>query len=113
MIDYLCLARLETTGLENRVLMAIMAHVPKLGGGDAYCTMQDIADSLGVAQPSVSRTMQALKARHIISPIRQGRWHVNAWLMYNGSFDDWGAEAENDPEPIWTRGADPKTGEVR
>lgn len=113
MIDYTFLARLELTGLESRTLMAIMAHVPARGGADAFCTMQEIADVLGVAQPSVARAIKGLRERQIVWSPRQGRWHVNTWLMYNGDFDSWNAEAEKDPEPIWVRGADTTTGEIK
>lgn len=113
MIDYTFLAKLEMTGLETRILMGLMAHVPEKGGCLAFCTMQELADFLGVAQTSVSRAMQGLKNRNIAWSPRQGRWHVNAWLMYNGDFDSWNAEAESDPEPVWVRGANTETGEVR
>lgn len=113
MIDYLLLAKLEMSGLESRILFAIMAHVPEKGGTDAYCTMQEIADLLGVKQTSVSRAMKALKDRHIIRLVRQGRWHVNAWLTHNGDFDSWATDADKDPEPIWVRGVDPQTGELK
>jgi hypothetical protein len=113
MIDYTLLARLEVTGLEGRILAAVMAHVPEKGGREAYCTMQEIADFLGVKQTSVSRAMKGLKERHILWLVKQGKWRVNAWLTYNGDFDSWGAEAEQDPEPVWARGADPVTGEVK
>lgn len=104
--------RLEISGLEYRVLLAIMAAVPEKGGADAFCTQKEIADRLGVAQQSVARAMNTLQERRIIMRIRNGRWHVNTWLMYNGDFDSWNAEAEEDPEPIWVRGVNPETGEV-
>lgn len=113
MIDYTLLARLEMTGLESRILAAVMAHVPEKGGREAYCTMQEIADYLGVKQTSVSRAMKGLKDRRILWLVKQGKWRVNAWLTYNGDFDSWSAEAENDPEPVWVRGANPETGEVK
>lgn len=113
MIDYTHLARLEMSGLEHRILAAVMAHVPERGGREAYCTIQEIADYLQVRETSVSRAMKGLKDRHIVWLVRQGRWAVNAWLTYNGDFDSWAAEAENDPEPIWVRGVDAQTGEVK
>lgn len=113
MIDFLNMERLELSTLEQRVVYSIMAQVPPLGGRLAYCTMQDIAERLETRQPSIARAMKGLKDRRIVWSERQGRWLVNAWLMFNGSFDDWGAAMEQDPEPIWSRNVDPETGEVR
>jgi DNA-binding IclR family transcriptional regulator len=97
------------------VLSTVMAHVPEKGGRDAYCTLQEIADLHGMPLSSVSRAMKALRGRNVILKPdgRIGRWRVNAWLMYNGDFDSWNTEAEADPEPTWSRGADPDTGEIR
>lgn len=113
LIDVGLMARLEASGLELRVLTAVMSHVPEKGGAEAHCTMQDIADQIGVLQPSVARAMRSLSRRRIIWMVRQGRWRVNTWLMYNGDFDSWNAEADHDPEPLWVRGVDPDTGEVK
>lgn len=113
MIDLGLMSKMELSGLESRVLMAVMASVPEKGGADAFCTMQEIADRLEVAPSSAARVFKALQDRQILRKLRQGRWHVNSWLMYNGDFDSWNTEAEADPEPVWTRGADVKTGEVR
>lgn len=113
MIDLGLMSRIELSGLESRVLMAIMAAVPEKGGADAFCTMQEIADRLDVKPSSAARVFKTLQDRLVISKVRQGRWHVNTWLMYNGDFDSWNAEAEKEPEPIWVRGADSETGEVR
>ena len=115
MVDTGLMVRLEMSGLEYRIFHAVASHIPEKGGTDAFCTMQEIADQLGVAQQSVSRAMKALRERRIIlkRSNRIGRWHVNSWLLYNGDFDSWNAEAEDDPEPIWVRGVDAQTGEVR
>lgn len=113
MIDLGLMSRIELSGLESRVLMAVMASVPEKGGADAYCTMQEIAEQLEVKASSAGRVFKALQDRHIIWKIRQGRWHVNTWLMFNGDFDSWNAEAEKDPEPVWLRGANAETGEIK
>lgn len=111
--DVTLLAKLELTGLEMRLLIAVMSHVPEKGGADAFCTQAELAAQLGVLQPSVTRAMKELQARQIVVSAGRGRWHVNTWLMYNGDFDSWNAEAEQDAEPIWVRGADVTTGEIR
>ena len=113
LIDLGLMSRLEISGNEFRILAAVMAHVPEKGGADAFCTMQDIADELNLAASSVNRTMQSLQRRRILTKIRQGKWHVNTWLMYNGDFDSWNAEADDEPEPIWMRGVDATTGEIK
>lgn len=113
LVDLTLMAKLELSGLEYRVLMAVMACVPEKGGADAFCTMQEIADTLNVSPSSAARVFKGLQSRHVLTLRRQGRWHVNSWLMYNGDFDSWGAEAEQDPEPIWVRGVDTETGEMK
>lgn len=113
MIDLGLMTRMELSGLEHRVLMAVMASVPEKGGADAFCTMQDVADLLGIKASSAGRVFKALQERRIIWKIRQGKWHVNAWLMFNGDFDSWNAEADHDPEPIWQRGVNAETGEIK
>lgn len=113
MVDIGLMAKLEASGLEWRVLWAMMSHVPEKGGAEAHCTMQEIADQIGVQQPSVARVIKSLKDRRIVWMVKQGKWRVNTWLMYNGDFDSWNVEAEHDPEPIWSRGVDAATGEVR
>lgn len=112
LIDLGLMNQLELSGLEYRVLYAVMSFVPPRGGADAFCTQKELATRLGVAQQSVARAMSTLQDRRIVRRVRNGRWHVNTWLMYNGDFDSWDAEAEDDPEPIWTRGVNPETGEV-
>jgi hypothetical protein len=114
MVDMGNMTRLELSGTEHRVFDAIVSHIPEKGGSDAFCTLQEVADELGIAIQSVHRAVKAMRERYIIirRTSRIGRYHVNAWLVYNGDFDSWNVEAENDPEPIWVR-ADPRTGEVR
>jgi len=114
LVDMGVMTRLELSGLEARVLFAMLAAVPEKGGATAYITQQEIANRLGVHQPSVARTMKALHERNIVWPLPQrGRWQINSWLAYNGDFDSWNAEAEQDPEPVWVRGVDVNTGEVK
>lgn len=115
MIDLDCIKRLELSGLEYAVLFAVMSNVPEKGGRVAFVTMQEIADAAHSTTPSVSRTLKSLAERNIIwrPDGRTGRLTVSAWLMYNGDFDSWNMESELDPEPVWTRGANPATGEVK
>jgi hypothetical protein len=115
LVDIGLMTKLELSGQEYRVLNAVIMHIPEKGGSDAFCTMQEIADMLGIAHQSVSRIMKMLRERNIVMrrTSKIGRWHVNAWLVYNGDFDSWNAEAEHDPEPIWVRGVDAETGEVK
>lgn len=112
LVDIGLMTRLELSSLEHRVLMAVMAAVPEKGGADAFCTMREIAGAVGSPQPSVWRTMDVLQDRRILRKVRNGRWHVNAWLMFNGDFDSWNAEADLDPEPIWVRNVNSETGEI-
>lgn len=113
MVDTGVMSRLELSGGESRVLYALMAHVPEKGGAEAHCTLQEIADELEVSGPYVAKIMKALRARRIVTTLRTGKHHVNTWLAYNGDFDSWNAEAENEAEPVWQRNVDPETGEVR
>jgi hypothetical protein len=115
LIDLGLMSRLDLNGSEWRVLSTVMACVPEKGGSEAFCTLQEIADRHEIPLSSVSRAMKSLRDRRIImkNDRRIGRWHVNAWLMYNGDFDSWNVEAEQDPEPIWSRGVDAMTGEIK
>jgi DNA-binding transcriptional ArsR family regulator len=115
MIDLTAMNRLELSGGEYRVLLAIMSHVPEKGGADAKCTLQEIASEIGMALSSVSRSAKMLRERNVLlkRDRRQGRWRVSSWLMYNGDFDSWNAEVEKDPEPVWVRDVDLTTGEIQ
>lgn len=113
LVDIGLMTRLELTGVESRVLFAIMGAVPEKGGADAFTTQQEIAETLGIPQSNVGRAIKTLKDRRLVWRLRNGRWHVNTWLAYNGDFDSWNQEAEHDPEPIWVRGVNPETGEIR
>lgn len=114
MADLGNLTKLELSGLEYRVLFAVMRAVPEKGGRTAFVTMEEIAEQIGSTTPSVSRAIKSLRERNIVwrPDSRIGRLNVSAWLMYNGDFDSWNMEAEKDPEPLWTRGVNTKTGEV-
>lgn len=115
LVDMGLMSRLELSGNEWRILTCIMSCIPEKGGADAFVTMQEIAALTGISVPSISRTMKVMRERNIVMKTTRhtGRWHVNAWLAYNGDFESWNSQAEVDPEPIWRRdGADPKTGEV-
>lgn len=113
MIDVGVMERLELSGGESRVFYCVLAHIPEKGGADAFVLAEEIAQRLGVSTSYVSKILRDLRDRRIVTKIRNGKYHVNTWLAYNGDFDSWNAEAENEPEPIWVRGADVKTGEIR
>jgi hypothetical protein len=113
MVDVGVLTRLQLTGLESRVLWMIVKHVPEKGGNEARCTLAEIADETGIAGPNVSRIMKTLRDRRLLHTERQGVHHVSPWLAWSGDFDSWNAEAEKWPEPIWERGLDTETGEVK
>lgn len=115
MLDLDNITKLELSGLEYRVLFAVMKAVPEKGGCRAYVTIEEIATTIDSTVPSVSRAMKTLRERRIITreDNRVGRLVVSPWVLYNGDFDSWAAEAEQSPEPIWTRGANAETGEVK
>jgi hypothetical protein len=112
LLDIDVIVRLGLNGGETRILFAVMAHVPEKGGCDSFVTGKKIAEELGVSQQYVAGILRTLRERHIAWSTGYGQMHVNAWIMYNGDFDSWNAEAEEDPEPIWG-GVDPTTGEIR
>lgn len=113
LVDMDVMVKLELTGLDYRVLFGLMSFIPEKGGCDAYCTQRELADKLGIHQPTVSKILKQFQERYIATRVRSGRWHVNAWIVYNGDFDSWNMEAEIDPEPIWVRDVNTTTGEVR
>lgn len=110
-IDFTLMAKLRLNGTQQRVLFTVMAYVPPKNGRIAYCTQADIAERTGIHRVEVAKTLAQLRDRHIVWNVRQGCWAVSAWLMYNGDYDSWSMECEEDQEPIWTR-IDPKTGEI-
>lgn len=112
LIDLEMVGKLQLTGLEYRTLIGLMSFVPEKGGVEAFCTQQELADKLGIHQPTVARVLKAFQERNIAFRVRQGKWRVSPWLMYNGDFDSWNAEAVDAPEPVWVRGVDLATGVV-
>lgn len=113
MVDVMSMSRLQLSMVEARVFWQIMAHVPPRTGSVSYCTVTQLADELGMHVSDVSKTMKALRERYIIRTVRQGQHHVNTWLVFSGSFDEWNATDDTETEPIWHRhGVDPATGEV-
>lgn len=115
LLDLNNMARLELSGLEYRILIAIAAAVPEKGGTGAFITGTEIAEKVSSTQPAVSRALKSLRERRVIFKPdgRIGRYQVNAWLMFNGDFDSWAAETENTPEPIWAKNVNLTTGEVQ
>lgn len=113
LIDFELMAKLEMTGGETRLFWTVCSHIPNRGGSEAFTTAAELASEMGVSQQYVSQVLKTLSERHIIWKLRTGKYRVSAWLTYNGDFDAFNAEAENDPEPIWVRGVDAKTGEIK
>ena len=115
LIDLDAMNRLELSALEYKVLFAVMSAVPKTGGSVAFITVEEVARIVGSSRPSVNRTLSLLKERRIIMRDRgsSGRLRVSPWLMFNGDFSSWNVETESEEEPVWVRGVDPVTGEVK
>lgn len=113
LLDVGVLNRLDLSALEYKVLFALMQFVPEKGGTEARVSIAEIAETVGVLAPSVSRIMRDLRDRRIVRTPRNGVHEVNPWITYSGDFDSWNAETENWPEPIWLRGVDSGTGEVK
>lgn len=113
LLDVDVISRLEMTGSEMRVLFALMRHVAEKGGTESRCTIAEVADEIGMKAPNVSRIMKDLRDRHVVRTIRLGYHEITPWLAYSGDFDSWNAETNLWPEPIWVRGVNPETGEVK
>lgn len=112
LIDFTFMAKLELTQYQMKVLFAVMMHVPPKGGRIAYCTQSDIARVTGIHRVDVAKTLRVLRERHIVVNKTAGQWIVSAWLMYNGDYDSWAMECDEDQEPVWMRNVNPDTGEV-
>ena len=107
------MAKLELTGAEWRVLHCLMAFIQEKGGVEARVSVRELSERVGIAEPNVSRMFKLLRERRIILTHRIGVHEVNPWLAYNGDFDSWSTETEKWDEPIWSRGVDVKTGEMK
>jgi len=101
LVDFGNMARLRLNGSEMRILYAICSFIPEKAGRDAFCTQKEIADLIGVHHNNVASSIRRMAARHVVWRVRNGRYQVSAWLAYNGDFDSWNMEVENDEEPIW------------
>lgn len=112
-VDLGLMQKLELVGGESRVFFTVCAHIPDHGGCDAFITPAEIAEEMGVSQPYIFQILKVLKDRRIIWKVRNGRYHVSAWLVYNGDYDSWNSEADIDPEPVWARGVNVTTGEMK
>lgn len=113
MVNVDAMIRLQMTGTETRVFWCLVGHVPSKSGTVAYVQINQIAEETGIHRVEVSKTMKALRDRRIITTVRQGQHHINANIIFNGSFDDWNDADVLERDPIWTRrGVDPVTGEV-
>ena len=112
LIDFNFMTKLELTQYQMKILYAVMSFVPPKGGRLAYCTQADIARKTGIHRVDVAKNLQVLRDRNIIVNKTSGQWLVSAWLMYNGDYDSWAMECDEDQEPIWTKNVNPTTGEV-
>jgi len=113
LVDIGVLTRLELSGLESRVLWMIVKHVPEKGGNEARVSLAEVAHKTGIHAANVSKITKVLRDRHLLHTERPGVHHINPWLSWSGDFDSWNAEADKWPEPIWQRGVDKDTGEIR
>lgn len=112
-VDVGVLTKLELIGLEHRVLWMVVKHVPERGGNESRVSQAEVADKTGIDPGTVSKIMKALRARHLLHTERPGVHLISPWLCWSGDYDSWNAEAEKWPEPVWVRGADSETGEVK
>lgn len=108
LMDLESLDRLELTGQEWAVLHKIMRSV-NVDTNEARIMVGEIADTLGIAQPSVSRVLRTLRDRRIIKTLRLGVHRVNPHVMFRGSAQDWDTVTENEREPVWHRPASGST----
>lgn len=115
LVDLGIMTKLEASALEYRVLFAVMQAIPEKGGIRATVTIAEIAEQISSPAPSVARTLKLLQDRHLVmrEGRKVGRLIVNPYLMFNGDFDSWGDETEKFPEPVWSRGVNAATGEVK
>lgn len=115
LVDLGIMTKLEATALEYRVLFAVMNAIPEKGGIHAAITIAEIAEQIESSAPSVARSLKQLQERRLImrEGTRVGRLVVNPYLMFNGDFDSWAVETDGYEEPVWKRGVDTATGEVR
>ena len=112
LVDIGVLNRIDLSGLEYKVLFAMLQRVPEKGGIEARVSVAEIANAIGVHPQSVSRVLKDLRGRHIVRTERVGVHQINPWIAYNGDFDSWNSESDGWPEPIWMR-VDTETGEVK
>lgn len=113
MTNVLAMTRLELSVPEARVFWCLVAHVPVRSGTIAYIGIGQIATKTGMHRVDVSKTMKSLRDRRIVRTLHTGQHHINANIVYNGSFDDWNDADVVELEPVWTHhGVDPTTGEV-
>lgn len=113
MTNALAMTRLELSVPEARVFWCLVSHVPSRSGTVAYAQIGKIATETGMHRVDVSKTMKLLRDRRIVRTIRTGEHHINANIVFNGSFDDWNEADVAELEPIWTHhGVDPITGVV-
>lgn len=113
MVDMGVISRVELTGGELRVLFAIAARIPQKGGVEARCSVAEVAAACEMKPQNVSKIMKDLRGRNIIRTVRVGVHEITPWLLYNGDFDSWNMETDEWPEPVYVRGVDGETGEVR
>lgn len=113
MVDLDVITRVELTGAEHRVLFNIAARIPQKGGVEARVSVNEIAAGCEMKPQNVSKIMKDLRARNILRTLRVGVHQITPWLLYNGDFDSWNMETDEWPEPVYVRGVDAETGEVR
>lgn len=103
LVDNPRMAELELTVAESRVFWAIASGLSKGSGSTARITTGEIADTLGMLQPNVSKAIRSLRDRRIIHRERNAVWQLNPWLIFAGSAEDWETATDDAPEPEWSR----------
>lgn len=113
MVNVIAMTRLRMSVAETRIFWCLVSHVPSKSGSVAYVQIGKIAEETGMHRVDVSKTMKALRDRRIVKTLSTGVHHINANIVFTGSFDDWNDADVLEEEPLWTRnGVDPVTGEV-
>ena len=92
--------KLRLRGAEWQVLMQIILAT-SAETHEARITVGEIAATLGVAHPSVSRSIAELLERRIVYRLGRSVWRVSTHIAYRGSAEDWGQAYYSDREPIW------------
>lgn len=95
------LARLPLTGLEFRVLFALLAQVKQGDGHVAKVTVQEVAEALDKKHQGIQRIFDSLREKGILGRERNGIWVINPRLAYRGNYYQWARTYITGPEPAY------------